>query len=111
MSAHHKYRTAITVTIAGVEYEWPAVIIYARQKGYRGDRTSPPEDDAVEIVAIKLLGPHGVQIDLPFAVEDKFNDDPEIISLLMDAWADDEAAAAEFRADARAEERMTGDDA
>lgn len=103
MSAHHKFKTAILVALAGVEHEWPAVIIYARHKGYAGDRQRPPEPAMVEIVAIKLLGKNGMQIDLPAAIEDHFNDDEEIRALLLADWAEDEARAAEYRAEARAE--------
>ena len=109
MSARHKYRTDITVTIAGVAHEWPAVIVSARQKGYWGARESPPEDATVEIVAINLLGYNGARFALPEMVENAFNDDPEIIALLMDDWRDDEIAAAEYRAEARADDRMMGD--
>lgn len=110
MSAGHKFKTSIMVTLAGVEHEWPATITYARHKGYAGDRISPPEPATVEVVSIALTGAQGGQMYLPAAVEDHFNDDSEIIALLMQDWADDSAAAAEYRAEARREARLMGDD-
>lgn len=103
MSTDHTFKTEILATLAGVEHEWPAVIRYARHNGYAGDRTSPPEPASIEVLSIALMGKHGVETCLPVGLEDRFNDDEEIIALLMQDWAEDEAAAAEYRAEARAE--------
>jgi hypothetical protein len=102
MSLHH-YKTDLMLTIGGVEFEYPAIIFYARHKGFAGDRIDPPEHDDVEIVKIMV----GTLV-FPFAMADAVNDDPNIKALLFGDWAEDDAAAAEYRAEQR-HERAAGD--
>lgn len=95
MGNQHKFKTEISVMIAGIERDWPALIIYARYAGYAGSSIEPPEPASVEIIDIKLLGTYGVQIDLPAKIVDQFCEDESLMALLMDDWMNDEIAAQE----------------
>jgi hypothetical protein len=99
----HEYKTDLMLTICGVEFEWPATILYARQRGHEGDRINPPEHDDVEVTEITVLGAH-----LDFNVVSAIGDNYYIKELLLADWAEDDAAAAEYRAELR-HERASGD--
>jgi hypothetical protein len=97
----HRYKTDLMLTIGGVEFEWPATIIYARQKGFAGDRIDPPEGDNVEIIRI-AVGEGNLDFDAVSAIDAN----ADIKALLLADWAEDDEAAAEYRAEQRHERAM-----
>lgn len=73
---------------------------YDRYAGYAGDRTDPPQDASVEIIAIERTDP-GEPIDF-----NRWQNDESLIAECFEDWSDDQDAAAEYRAEQRADDRM-----
>lgn len=76
-------------------------VIYGRDKGYRGDLTSPPEEASVWIDEI-------LPADKSIAIPERFFEDDDLIAECMEDWADDEIAAAEWREQSRRDRLMEG---
>lgn len=79
--------------------EVSVVVSYDTYAGYEGDRIDPPEDAHVEITDIvpTLAGA---------TIPDRFMTDDDLLAECMADWADDEIAAAEYRADQRRDDAM-----
>jgi hypothetical protein len=84
----------------GREYQVPVTVTYRAYPGYAGSQTEPPEGTSVTITDIQAA-PEDDSI-----ISDAWFDDEGLIAECMADWRDDQIAAAEYRAEARADDRM-----
>lgn len=92
-----KFKTTLIWPIGlDEEVECEAMVSYVGRKGFAGDRIDPPEDASVEIIEIKA-------IDGETVIPDSFFEDDGLMAECFEDWRDDEIAAAEYRAEQRAE--------
>lgn len=101
----HKLKTTVLIEIEGAQIERNCVIEYARHKGYAGDRTDPPEADSVEVVGLEIAGDDGRLHDAYWLIG-ALTDDDDIQAMLLADWAEDDVAAAEYRAECRRDDAM-----
>ncbi len=106
MSASHTMATLIVLRVGDAEAEYGATVTYRRVPAYNGGRDEPSSDAYCEVEGITLDFTKTRRIELDELVVAEFKDrlQPE----LMEAWADDRAAAEESRADQRQDDRMMG---
>lgn len=94
----HRFKTMLSWHDgAGNECEAEVTVHYDRHKAFAGDLTDPPEAASVEITAI--TGMHS-------GVPGLFYEDDSLLEACMQDWAEDIAAAAEYRADQRRDDAM-----
>lgn len=104
MSGNHTLSTVLLLRVGDAEAEYAATVTYHRHKA-SGDGWSEPHEDAhCEVVGITLDFTPTRRIPLDDLVVAELQDglQPE----LMEAWADDDIAAAEYRAEARRDDLM-----
>lgn len=99
----HKYKTTLSIAETGVEI--PIVIHYVRHKAYLSPgRTEPDEPAHCEVVSV--IAAALFEIATPDWLVDPLNDDDELQRALLEDWAENDAADAEHRADARRDDAM-----
>lgn len=101
----HKLKTTVLIEIEGAQIERDCQIEYDRRKGCDATLEQPGEDDSIEVTGIEIVGNDGRYHDAYWLLG-VLADDDDIQALLMADWADDAIAAAEYRAEQRADDRM-----
>jgi hypothetical protein len=103
----HRFASSIRIGVhETAEVEFAATVIYARHKGYAGDRTDPPEADTVELIdiIISIPGREPCKLGAP-ALLDAMND--ALQADMLEDWAVDHADAEERRAESRRDNLLT----
>ena len=96
------YHTTLLVSLgAGTQHELNVAVEYERNRGYPQTMVDPGCEASVSIARFHVKTDEGLVL-APW-LDDLFQDDEELISELMQHWADDDAAAEEYRAEDRAE--------
>lgn len=98
-------KATLCITIDGIEESLPVVITYTAHPFFNGRGISPDEPAHCEVQTIK--GDGGTLVELIDGALDRMTDTIEFQALLMQDWADDAAAAEDYRAEAIRDERMT----
>lgn len=101
-------RTSIEIGSGVTDYEVEIDVQYAVHRGCAQTHTQPGEDDTVEIEAIAIIDRSGKAIPADW-LHDLLVDDEELIGLCEQDAIEERAAQAEYRADARREDRLLGD--
>lgn len=103
-------RTTIEIGSGLADYEAEIEVCYRIHPGDKGSYYQPPSEATAEIEDVSIIAPDGTKYPAPW-LADMLAEDEEMLSLcLLDA---DERAedAAEYRAEAKRETRLLGDDA
>lgn len=100
----HRYQTSIVLRVGDAEASYDATVIYARHRGYAGDRTDPPELASCEVLGITLDFTKTRRIALDELVVAELAD--ELQPELLADWHEDDLAAADARAEARRDDAM-----
>ena len=104
------FRTTIEIGSGLADYEAEIEVSYRIHPGYRGSYYQPPEDATAEIEDIAILASDGTKFPAPW-LADLMAEDEELLALCMLDAEESAQDAAEYRAEAKREERMLGDDA
>ncbi len=105
--SNHKYQTRLAVGVDGdlCGTEYNATVHYHRHPAYNGGSDEPSSAAHCEVVMIVVHRPYPAGDEkLPDWIVDGL--ESALQPVLMEDWADDSAAAVEYRAEQRADDRM-----